>query len=85
MLAYGTSTGAVGLLQVSQRLITETESSLFGPHYSVETSVQDLGLTHELDKAGITSMGWLNPLSRSVSVNESHSYSFNSFSRHSPY
>ncbi|KAF5354179.1 hypothetical protein D9756_007082 [Leucocoprinus leucothites] len=64
-LAYGNSAGAIGLLEVSQNLIEETGSSLFGPSYAIQTEVQDLGLIHQPDQIGITSMRWISPPSRS--------------------
>ncbi|KAJ3563979.1 hypothetical protein NP233_g8590 [Leucocoprinus birnbaumii] len=63
-LSYGTSTGAVGLLRVTQRLIEDSSSSLFGPQYSIETDIEDLGLIHQPDQVGITSLRWITPPSR---------------------
>lgn len=60
ILAYGTSTGAVGLLDVAQALVEKTGPSLFCPEYVIEIKVQDRGLIFESDKAGITSMRWIS-------------------------
>ncbi|KAF9449875.1 hypothetical protein P691DRAFT_727240 [Macrolepiota fuliginosa MF-IS2] len=61
VLAYGTSGGAVGLVEITQILVEKEELSLFGPECTVQTTVRDLGLIHQLDKAGVTSMGWVIP------------------------
>lgn len=65
ILAYGTSTGAVGLVEITQTLV-EKEDSLFGPEYLIQMSVQDMGLIHQPDKSGLTALRWIIPRTGSV-------------------
>ncbi|EKM83014.1 hypothetical protein AGABI1DRAFT_118415 [Agaricus bisporus var. burnettii JB137-S8] len=59
ILAYGTSSGALGTIEITQRLVEGAGSSLFGPDYNVETSVQRYGLAVQPDEAGIAAMQWI--------------------------
>ncbi|KXN82242.1 Putative transcription factor tau subunit sfc9 [Leucoagaricus sp. SymC.cos] len=59
ILAYGTSNGTVGLLEISQNLIEDTDSSLLGSTYTIKTEVQKSKVIHEADQVGITAMRWI--------------------------
>ncbi|KAF7777534.1 hypothetical protein Agabi119p4_3606 [Agaricus bisporus var. burnettii] len=64
ILAYGTSSGALGTIEITQRLVEGAGSSLFGPDYNVETSVQRYGLAVQPDEAGIAAMQWIELATR---------------------
>lgn len=68
VLAYGTSSGAVGSLEITQRLVEKADPSLFAPEYDIEVTVEDLGLIYQPDMAGITSMQWIAFPTRPVSI-----------------
>jgi hypothetical protein len=67
ILAYGTSSGAVGTIKITQRLVEEAGPSPFGPGYEVETSVQHFGPIFQSDKASIAAMRWIKFATRPVS------------------
>jgi len=67
ILAYGTSSGAIGTIRITQRLVKEAGPTPFGPGHDIETSVQHFGVVFQPDKAGITAMRWVEFAMRPVS------------------